>query len=574
MPKNNDNGKELSIEKNAIKVIPLGGLGEIGKNIMCIEYQDQILIIDCGIKFPDDDMFGVDLVIPDLSYIVSNQEKLQGIILTHGHEDHIGAIPYLLSKLENPPPIYGGLLCLELVKSKMEEYSLLKVNNYDFRVIKTREEILIGNFIVEYIQTSHSISDSYAIAITTDIGTIIHTGDFKVDHTPIDGKIFDFYKFASFGEKGVLALFSDSTNVEREGISPSEKELGDKFRNAIINNKGRTIIATFSTNIHRIQQVIDVAVELGKQVALSGRSMEKVVNIALQHGYLRIPMGVLINISEIKDLPRDKVIVVTTGTQGEPMSALYLLARESHRWFDLKSEDTVIISASVIPGNEKTVSKIVNTLFRTGATIIYKDFGNVHVSGHGHKEDLKIMLSLVKPKFFVPIHGEFRHLVHHAALAEEMGIKKSNILIAQDGDVIEITNESIRKASALDLQQILVDGKGVGDIGSKVLRDRQTLSEDGVVVVIISLNEAGLVGKPEVISRGFVYVKDNSDMIEEAKNIVENTVLEFLENKDKTNDNGKIDFTTIKTKIKSKLRTFFYSELERKPMLLIRILEN
>lgn len=565
--------KKNDDKKNSIFLIPLGGLGEIGKNMMCIRYKGEILIIDCGIKFPDDDMFGIDLVIPDMSYVINNQDKITGIFLTHGHEDHIGAIPYLFSELDKSPPIYGGGLTIQLVKSKLEEHNI-KLKHVEFNVIKTREPIQSGHFKIEYLSVTHSIADSYAIVINTDVGTILHTGDFKIDHNPIDGKPFDFYRFASLGENGLLALLSDSTNVEREGFSVPESELEKKFKDAIINNKGRTIIATFSTNIHRIQQVIDVAVELGKKVALSGRSMERIVNLSLQSGYLRIPMGVMIGINQINEYPRNKVIVVSTGSQGEPMSALYLLATESHRWFELSSEDTVIISASVIPGNEKTVSKVVNTLFKTGATIIYKDFGNVHVSGHAYKEDLKLMISITKPKFFMPVHGEFRHLVHHATLAEEMGIKGNNIMIGKDGDIIEINQNEMKKIDHLGIQRVFVDGKGVGDIGNRVLKDREALSQDGVVMVIVAIKGLKIHGKPEVISRGFIYVKENIDMIDEAKSLVEKVVKDSLSKEyGDVNTDGRIDFPSLKTRIKNKLKSFFYSEVERKPMIMIRIIE-
>ncbi len=554
-----------------IKIIPLGGLGEIGKNMMCVEYLNQILIIDCGMKMPDDEMFGIDLVIPDMSYLIENKERIAGILITHGHEDHIGAIPYLFKNVSNIP-IYGGKLALELIKNKMDEHDISS-KAYEMIVISPRETINIGDFAVEFIRITHSIADSYAIAITTKIGTIIHSGDFKIDYRPIDGNNFDFYRLAYYGEKGVLLLLSDSTNIEREGFSPSESELKDKFRKAITNNKGRTLVATFSSNIHRIQQVIEIAVELGKKVALSGKSMEKIVNISLQLGFIRIPMGVLIGLNEINDYPRNQVIVFTTGSQGEPMAALSLLARESHKWLDLHEDDTVILSASVIPGNEKTVSRILNTLFKTGATIIYREFGDIHVSGHGFKEEIKLLMSLVKPKMFIPIHGEFRHLVHHAALAEDMGIEGKNIIIAQDGDIINVTDDKIEKIDNLELQSVFVDGKGVGDIGTRVLRDRQTLSEDGVVVVLLAIIDNKLYNKPEVISRGFVYVKENTDMIEEAKDIVEKEVNESLKNGKDILLNGKIDFSSLKARIKGDLRTYFFSKVERRPMIMVRIIE-
>ncbi len=579
MDENNENLEETKVpiesndKEDSIYLIPLGGLGEIGKNMMCIRYKEEMIIIDCGIKFPDDDMFGIDLVIPDMSYVIDNQDRLNGIFLTHGHEDHIGALPYLIRELDNCPPIFGGGLTIELVKSKLEEHNI-KLKHIDFNIIKTREPIQSGEFTLEYLSVTHSIADSYAIVIKTEVGTILHTGDFKIDHNPIDGKPYDFYRFASLGENGLLALLSDSTNVEREGFSTPESELEKKFKDAIINNSGRTIIATFSTNIHRIQQVIDVAVELGKKVALSGRSMERIVNLSLQSGYLRIPMGVMIGINQINDYPRNKVIVVSTGSQGEPMSALYLLATESHRWFELSQEDTVIISASVIPGNEKTVSKVVNTLFKTGATIIYKDFGNVHVSGHAYKEDLKLMISITKPKYFMPVHGEFRHLVHHATLAEEMGIRGNHIIIGKDGDIIEVSQQEIKRVDHLEMQRVFVDGKGVGDIGNRVLKDREVLSQDGVVMVIVAIKDLELYEKPEVISRGFIYVKEYTDMVEEAKSLVENVVVESLSTESgDVNKDGRIDFPSLKSKIKNKLKTFFYSQVERKPMIMIRIIE-
>ena len=561
----NEQKSKKKTKPDHIKIIPLGGCKEIGKNCTLFEYKNEIVIIDCGVMFPDSGMYGIDLVIPDMSYLFKNMKKVKAILLTHGHEDHIGAIPYLIRVVN--VPIYGTKFTLGLVKNRLEEHGLLEsvtLNEVDYR-----SPYKVGSFEIEMIRTTHSIADSAAILLTTPLGKILHTGDFKIDLSPIDGKKFDFYKFAELGEKGLLLLLSDSTNIEKEGHTYPERGIYPALRDTFRKTKGRIFVATFASNVHRIQIIFDIAKEFNKKVALSGRSMVKNIEIANELGYLKYSKEQLLSMEDLRDIPRNQTILITTGTQGEPMSALSLLAHEKHKWMMIEKGDTVIISASVIPGNERGVSKIINNLLRVGAHVIYEGFEDVHASGHGYREELKTMISLVKPKFFIPVHGEHRQLIRHAKVANEIGIPESGIEVVENGDIIELTPYSISKTGNIDCQQVFVDGKGVGDVGSKVIQDRQALSEDGIVVVIVSMHgENGqMVYKPEIISRGFVYIKEASEMIDKAQKIILKVTNEY-------HKESELDFATFKSKIKSALRNFFYTETKRKPMIVVRIIEK
>lgn len=551
-------------DKAKVKIIPLGGLNEIGKNLTVIEFKDDIIVIDCGLKFPDDDMFGIDIVIPDISYILKNKEKVKGIFLTHGHEDHIGAIPYVLKQLN--VPIYGTRLTLGIVESKLKEHGLLTTT--ELITVKPRDTIKLTSTSVEFVKTNHSIADSVAIAIHTPLGVVLHTGDFKVDFTPIDGEQMDFARFAELGKKGVLALMADSTNVEKPGYTLSEKVVGESFKRLFAKADGRIIIATFASNIHRIQQIIKAAQLYGKKVAVSGRSMENNVQVAMQLGYLECEEGTLIQVDNINKYPKDKVVVITTGSQGEPMSALSRMAIGEHRKISLIEGDTVIISATPIPGNEKTVSKVINLLFKKGARVIYDSAEKVHVSGHACQEELKLMQTLVKPKFFIPVHGEYRHLKKHAELAVEMGLSDKNFLIGEVGDVIEVTRTTIRKSGIVPAGQVFVDGLGVGDVGHIVLRDRKHLSQDGILTVVVTMEkETGtVIAGPDIISRGFVYVRESEGLMDDARDVVKNVLIECEEK-------GNSDWATIKGKVRDELRNFLYEKTKRRPMILPIIME-
>lgn len=553
----------MALKTKLLKIIPLGGLGEIGKNMTVFEYGEDLIIIDCGLSFPEDEMLGIDLVIPDITYLEKNKAKIKGIILTHGHEDHIGALPYVLKRIN--VPIYGTKLTLGLVESKFKEHG---IDNAKLQIVKPKDTIKLGDFSVEFIKTSHSIADAVALAIHTPVGTIVHTGDFKVDYTPIDGEVIDLGRFASLGEQGVLALMADSTNVERSGYTMSEKTVGVTFENIFGDAKGRIIVASFASNIHRIQQVINAAAKHNRKVCVSGRSMVNVVAVATELGYLNMPKDIFIELDQINDFPDERIVVITTGSQGEPMSALARMASSEHRKLEIKPDDMVIISANAIPGNEKLVSKIVNQLFKKGANVIYEALADIHVSGHACQEELKLIHTLVKPKFFIPVHGEYRHLKQHALLAESLGMPKENIFIAEIGNVLEFTPDTCKIAGSVPAGRVLVDGLGIGDVGNIVLRDRKHLSQDGllVVVVTISKDSASIIAGPDIISRGFVYVRESEKLMEEAKGIVIN-VLERCEEK-KISDWG-----TIKISIRDGLRDFLYEKTKRKPMILPVIME-
>jgi len=555
---------KLNKPKQSIKIIPLGGLGEIGKNFTVVEFNDEIIVIDCGLKFPDDEMLGIDIVIPDISYLLKNVEKVKGIFLTHGHEDHIGALPYILKQINIP--VYGTKLTIGIVETKLKESNLLSttvLNRVNFGDI-----IRLSKMSVEYIRTNHSIADSAALAIHTPLGVVFHSGDFKIDYTPIDGEVANLARFAELGKKGVLVMMADSTNVERPGYTMSEKTVGKTFERIFQDAKGRIIVATFASNVHRIQQVITAAEKYDKKVAVTGRSMENIVEVAAELGYLKYEKDTLINIDSIRKYPNDKIVIITTGTQGEPMSALSRMAMNDHRKVNILKGDLVIISASPIPGNEKLISRVINMLFKAGAEVVYEALADVHVSGHACQEELKLLHSLIKPRFFIPVHGEYRMLKQHAELAQKLGMSEENIVIAENGDVIEVTRKSINKMGTVTSGQVFVDGLGVGDVGNIVLRDRKHLSQDGIITVVatIAKDSGGVIAGPDIISRGFVYVRESEDLIEEARDVVKEAL-------DSCQKKGITDWASIKSTIRDSLRMFIYEKTKRKPMILPIIME-
>lgn len=551
-------------EKAKVKIIPLGGLNEIGKNMTAIEYKNDIVIIDCGLKFPDEDMFGIDVVIPDITYLLKHKDKVSGIFLTHGHEDHIGALPYVLKQLN--VPVYGTKLTLGIVQSKLKEHNLL--NTTELITVKPRDVVRLNSVSVEFIKTNHSIADSVAIAIHTPLGAVLHTGDFKVDYTPIDGEPMDFARFAELGKKGVLLMMADSTNVERPGYTMSEKIVGESLCRIFGKSKGRIIVATFASNIHRIQQIIDAAAMYGRKVAVSGRSMENIVQVAIELGYIKIEKENLVSIDQINKYNNDEIVIITTGSQGEPMSALARMATSEHRKVNIVSGDTIIISATPIPGNEKLVSRVIDQLFKKGAEVVYGSSEAVHVSGHACQEELKLMQTLVRPKYFIPVHGEYRHLKQHGELANSIGVPKSNILIPEIGDVIEVTRNSIKKSGSVISGQIFVDGLGVGDVGNIVIRDRKHLSQDGILTVVVTLSKENktIIAGPDIISRGFVYVRESEKLMDEARDIVRNVFAKCEEQKI-------TDWSTLKSTVRDELRSFLYEKTKRKPMILPIIME-
>lgn len=551
-------------EKLKARIIPLGGINEIGKNITAIEFKDDIIVIDCGLKFPDDDMYGIDIVIPDISYLIKNADKVRGIFLTHGHEDHIGAIPYVLKQLNIP--VYGTKLTLGILQTKLREHGLL--SSTELITVKSRDIIKLNSLSVEFIKTNHSIADSVAIAVHTPMGVILHTGDFKVEYTPIDGGRMDFGRFAELGRKGVLALLADSTNVEKPGYTLSEKTVGENLNRIFGKAKGRIITATFASNIHRIQQIIQAAELYGRKIAVSGRSMENIMQVAVELGYLDIQKDTLVNIDAINKYPPEKMAIITTGSQGEPMSALARMAASEHRKLNIIPGDTVVISATPIPGNEKLVSKVINQLSKKGAEVIHRHSEGIHVSGHACQEELKLMQCLVNPKFFIPVHGEYRHLKKHAELSQELGMPKENSIIVENGDVIELTRDSVKKNGTVTSGQVFVDGLGVGDVGNIVLRDRRHLSQDGIVVVVVTIDksEGYVASGPDIISRGFVYVRESEDLMGEAKKAVKGALADC-------EDRNIKDWATIKSSIRDTLKSYLYEKTKRRPMILPIIME-
>jgi len=549
--------------QNKVQIIPLGGLGEIGKNMTVFRYGDDMILIDAGLMFPEDDMLGIDLVIPDITYLVENQDKLKGIFLTHGHEDHIGALPYVMKQIDCP--VYGTALTLGILQGRLKENG---VSSENCRTIKPGDKISAGAFKLDFIRVNHSIPDAIAIAINTPIGTIIHTGDFKIDHTPVDGQVTEFNKFAEYGDRGVLALLADSTNAERPGFTPSEKMVGKTFDDEFRYAKNRIIVATFSSNVHRIQQVIDAAMKYDRKVAVIGRSMVNVVSIAKELGYLKAPEGEIIDIDETNNYTPDKIVIITTGSQGEPMSALTRMAMNDHKKVDIMPGDTVIISATPIPGNEKLVSRTIDHLYKLGADVIYEKSNGVHVSGHASQEEIKLVHNLVRPKFFIPVHGEFRHLIKHANIAKSLGMPKENIVIAENGSVIEITKNSIGINGNVQAGKVLVDGLGVGDVGNIVLRDRRQLSQDGIMIVVVTIDKetCHVVSGPDIVSRGFVYVREAEGLMDEARDKVQLAL-------EKCEENGISEWSAIKSTVRDSLGRFLYERTRRRPMILPIIME-
>lgn len=551
-------------KETKLSLIPLGGLGEIGKNMMVVKYGENILVIDSGLMFPEEEMLGIDVVIPDITYLLENREIVRGIVLTHGHEDHIGALPYVLKQIN--VPVYGTKLTLGLLQGKLKENNV--AGGVTLHTVKPRDVVDIGPFKVEFIRVSHSIPDAVAVAIHSPVGTVVHTGDFKLDQTPVDGQIADFQKFAELGQKGTLVLMSDSTNVERPGFTMSEKVVGHTFDESFRAAAGRIIIATFASNVHRLQQAISTAFKYDRKVAIAGRSMVNVVGIAADLGYIDFPKELFVELDEINRLPADRVCILTTGSQGEPMSALTRMAMSDHRQVDILPGDTVIISATPIPGNEKLVARTIDHLFKQGADVIYESVSGIHVSGHPSQEELKMMLNLVKPKYFVPVHGEYRHLIKHANLAAEIGVPRNHIFVAENGHVLEFGKNSARLNGRVTAGRVLVDGLGVGDVGNIVLRDRKQLSQDGILIVVVTMNkESGLVvAGPDIVSRGFVYVRESEELMEDAKDKVKQALL-------KCEEKGITEWASIKSNVRDAISRYLYEKTRRRPMILPIIME-
>lgn len=548
--------------ENTLSVIPLGGVEEIGLNMTVFEYGNDIIIVDAGLMFPEEDMLGVDFVIPDFSYILDNREKVRGIVLTHGHEDHIGALHFLLKEID--VPVYGTPLTLGLVRNKLREHHL---EDSELIPVKPRDVINLGVFSIEFIRVTHSIVDGVGLGIQTPVGLVVHTGDFKLDPTPVDGQLMDFHKFAEYGERGTLLFLSDSTNAEKGGFTFSEKEVRRVFEDIFAHAPGRIIIATFASNIHRIQQAIDVAIMYGRKVIMCGKSIVANAQIALDLGYLNLPQDTWLRLDNLKELKDNEVVVITTGSQGEPMSVLSRIATGEHK-IEIKEGDTVILSARMIPGNERSIGRIINHLFRRGADVIYEKVSEVHVSGHASKEELKLMLNLVRPKYFMPIHGEYRHLVYHSKLAKNLGIPKENIFILQNGDVLDITQEGASRNGRINSGRIFIDGKGVGDVEDMVLRDRRRLAHDGIVLILLAIEKltGNIVSGPDIISRGFVFEDASQEIINDVRELVINT-LEELDKEILT------DAALIQAKLRSLLKKYLMNTMGRRPMIMPIIIE-
>ncbi len=574
-PRRNSSNKTASNQRRSrqqrqqpsvpVKVTFLGGLNEIGKNITVYELDGQMIIVDCGLAFPEQDMLGIDLVIPDFAYLKENADKIKGVFITHGHEDHIGGLPYLLREVN--VPVYGTRLTIGLIEGKLKEHNLL--SSAKLNVIKPGDTVPTGAFSVEAIHVNHSIPDALGFAISSKAGTVIQTGDFKIDSTPIDGDMIDLNRFGEIGNQGVLCMLSDSTNAERPGYTESEKKVGESLEGLFHKaGKRRIILATFASNVHRVQQVINVAKKMGRKVALSGRSLENVVNIGIEMGYLEADEGQIVSIDMINKYTDEEIVLITTGSQGEPMSALSRMAFSDHRKVNITSNDFVIISATPIPGNEKTVSNVINELMKLGAEVIYEKTDGIHVSGHACQEELKLMMGLVRPQFFIPAHGEQKHLRKHAMLAEGMGIDPKNIYVADNGVQIEISRNGIKEVNKLPLTNVLVDGSGVGDVGNVVLNDRKRLSENGLVVVVVSIDSYSgyVVAGPEIISRGFVYVKENEQLIDEARDIARYAIEDCI-------NKGFRDFNTMKNRVRDEVSHLMFEKTGRNPMILSIIME-
>ncbi|MDQ5923548.1 MAG: ribonuclease [Bacillota bacterium] len=552
------------MRKESLRIIPLGGLGEIGKNITAIEYEDEIIVIDCGISFPDEDMYGIDLVIPDIKYLLDNKDKVKGLFLTHGHEDHIGAIPYILKQINMP--VYGTKLTIGLVESKLKEHDMLSKTN----LIPTipGESIKLNKLIIEFIRVTHSIAESCALAIHTPIGTVLHTGDFKIDYTPIDGKVMDLNRIAQLGQEGILLLMADSTNVERAGHSLSEKIIGETLNRIISNANGRVIVATFASNIHRMQQIADASMMYNRKIVFSGRSMENISNVAMDLGYLHIPKESIVGIEDLNRYPSDKITIITTGSQGEPMAGLSRIAYGSHRHISIEQDDLFIISASPIPGNDKLVSRVINQLYRKGVEVIYEDLEDIHVSGHAYKEELKLIHTLVKPKYFMPVHGEYRHLKHHSDLALKLGMDKSNVFTLETGQVLEISQDKAIATEKVHTGVVFVDGIGVGDVGNIVLRDRRDLARDGMVTIVVAINKEtySIVSGPDIITRGFIYARESEGLIKKIKDVAKEEIEICLEN-------NIIEWQVLKSGVRKSVEQLLYHKTKRRPSVFPIIME-
>ena len=551
--------EEVKFTGEKVKIIPLGGLQEIGKNMTVFEYDGEIIVLDCGLAFPEEDMLGIDLVIPDVTYLEKNKDKIKGLVITHGHEDHIGAIPYVLKKIDLP--IYGTRLTLGLIKGKLEEHKLDKKTR--LKCVNAGQTVSFGKMKVEFIRNAHSIPDSVSIAIHTPVGVILHTGDFKIDHTPIDGQAMNLNRIAELGNKGVLALLSDSTNAERKGYTMSESTVGEVFDRLFLNCTKRIVVATFASNVHRVQQIVNSAVKYGRKVAVCGRSMVNMISTAIEFGYINSPDNVFIDIDMIKQFTDEQLVIITTGSQGEPMSALTRMASGDHKKVEITPNDLIIISANPIPGNEKLISKVIDDLMKAGSEVIYSALEDVHVSGHACQEELKMILALTKPKYFMPVHGEYRHLQAHAELAKKMGIQNQNIFAMTNGRILEIDNSSAKMTGTVQFGKILVDGLGVGDVGNIVLRDRQHLAQDGLIVVVVTMDSGSktVIAGPDIISRGFVYVRESENIMENIKNVVREELAACEEK-------GTTDWNSIKSAIKDELRDYLYQKTKRNPMIL------
>lgn len=550
--------------KKKIKVIPLGGLGEVGKNIAVIEYGEEIIVIDCGMTFPDSEMYGIDVVIPDVTYLVNNKDRVKGFFITHGHEDHIGAIPYILKQVN--APIYATNLTIGLIQSKLEEHKMLDI--VELNVVKPGDNIALEKLKVEFIRTNHSIADSCALAIHTPLGIVVHTGDIKVDFTPVDGKVIDLQRLSKIGKQGVLLLMADSTNACHPGYTMSEKTVGETLDNLFSKGTGRIIVATFASNIHRLQQIINSSIKYGRKIAFSGRSMEKISEVAIKLGYLDMPEGLLIDLKNLNLYNSNQITIVTTGSQGEPMSALTRMASSTHKNIQIEKDDMIIISANPIPGNEKAISKVINDLTQKGANVIYKSIEEIHVSGHACEQELKLLQSILKPKYFMPVHGEYKHLRKHILIAEEVGLEKGKSFILENGDVLSLNRKSACISGKVQAGNILVDGIGIGDVGNIVLRDRKNLSKDGIINIIVAIEKESrsIVSGPDIVTRGFVYVRESEELVNQIKEISYDSIQSSI-------DKNIFKWSEIKNNIRNDVGSFIYSKTKRKPIIVPIIME-
>ena len=556
--------EQVQFKKEKLKIIPIGGLLEIGKNITVFEYENDIVLVDCGLAFPEDDMLGIDLVIPDFAYLEKNKEKIRGLVITHGHEDHIGSIPYLLKQIN--VPIYGTKLTIGLIEHKLEEHKLLRSTK--LKVVNPGQTISLGSMKVEFIRTTHSIPDACSLAIHTPVGTVIHTGDFKIDYTPIDGEMIDFGRLAALGNKGVLALMSDSTNSERKGYTMSESTVGEVLDKLFINCTKRIVVATFSSNVHRVQQIVNSAVKYNRKIAVCGRSMINMIETARKFGYIKVPDNVFIDIDMIKSYPDEQLTIITTGSQGETMSALTRMASGEHKKVQITPNDLIIISANPIPGNENSVSKVIDDLMKIGAEVVYNALEDIHVSGHACQEEQKLMISLVRPKYFIPVHGEYRQLIAHSETAKKVGVDPDNIFIMTNGRILELNEYDAKLTGTVPVGKIMVDGLGVGDVGNIVLRDRQRLSQDGLIIIVLTMDSrtGTVVAGPDVLTRGFVYVRESENLMDDIKQLLRLEIEKF-EEKHIT------EWTTIKSLLREELRDYIYKKTKRDPMILPIIME-